>query len=530
MSKTRQWWISIPGFHGKLGDILKDALDEVTELNPNKEKKLMDRLVSLLLKVLLLDTVVIDKDYSNSCGLCSIPVALEHIVCSILIDYDLYIKKLTIYGAMYPSIVEIIIEKSNELKFLAISQVNLTDDLMTIVAKCTKLEVLHLMHNYIWIAVSTTALCKGFFCGASEHLVSSRFSLKKHTPISFPNLRVLDMGPCINKFVITLYKWILYYYNVSSVCMDWKTNVLEEGRKYSVEKIILPLISREKLFKLVSLYLNAEFLSGAFSHIKSITNFMPELNNLCLDCNFRNSYRSKAHQIGQNLKQLVGTYQHRPISKLYINISEVGYTMSILQPLLQEFGLNLTSLSLTSEFQDQKLELSSLRKILLLCKNIQQLKLLFLTRYSIRYTGVDFSTLDLSCSNLRELWMHEVSPWNTEQGLSHATYTQNWIMLLNILLNSSPQLQIFSVTVCETMTELLSNLESKVKNFHLHVKDGCEWKLNKSSLLSLIKRFSCLENLYLEELEGDLFWEIKEYFQKSNLNIFWGNLAGWPRS
>ncbi|RXG53458.1 hypothetical protein Avbf_17366 [Armadillidium vulgare] len=187
--ELEKFFITIPGTRGKLGTSLEFALENATELEPDKQCDLTDYVFYLLLKVFLLESVFIDRDYPNNFGLCLIPCAYESLIRSVLKGHTFKVKKLFIYGATYPSILETIISQAKDLKQLAVSQINLTDNLMNCIRFCPELEELYLLHSYIWMAVSSSALCRGFFDNFPEEIVSQKYENEEEMTLSFPQIK-----------------------------------------------------------------------------------------------------------------------------------------------------------------------------------------------------------------------------------------------------------------------------------------------------------------------------------------------------
>ena len=509
------------------------TLDLLTEVHPDDDDKFLTHFTRMCLKLILLKDVFIDRDYGDKDKRCVVPYLWEMWFARLIENMgSLPCKKLSIYGAMYPSISEAIIRSSPSLTTLVLSNINITDDLLLTVSRfCPNLEKLYLQAIFPWMVLSIEGFCAAFFKGQTYDYLVSCLEQKqaKNIPLSFTNLKEIELGygssrTCVVDFHLLI---LSFYKNVKFVFSQWKANFFEEGYENYCEDVVQESISRSGTLSIETLFMKADYLCElSHADINYLLWNCPLLNDIKIDCNVSSSRfgANSVKNIGEKLSYF--GRESMNITSVYANVAvKERITQSVLGPFLNS-GVNLTDVTLEANNTHETMSITLISQILKTCTTLEKLRIRVWARSMIEYPSVGFDKFNFpTCEHLSELWLHEDGPGDDDE----VDYML-WLHLLYGLLAGAPNLMTLSFTMCQGLKNMIDQLFTSAQRVHVHLKDGYEWNFSIKQLNDFILRQPNLKILHLEEVSAKVFWRLKELYSSTQLNLHWGNLDGLPRS
>ncbi|XP_071515451.1 uncharacterized protein [Panulirus ornatus] len=536
LAAVKEWWMAVPGIQTGPGQSLRVALNTQTEVHPRYDQDFPKHLSRLLLKLVLLDTVFIDRDYGDKDRRCVVPFAWEQWVARLVVRLGPFphLQKLSIYGGMYPSILTAILQGAPCLNSLFISHINITDEILMAVSRsCQQLERLYLLHSFPWQVISMKAFCAAFFCGASkrELIREIRNGETSLVNITFTSLKEVELAYGKIEVAKEFHRLLLTYYpDLIRVSCEWKTNFFEDGYSGHAHDVLLPVMSMGNQLSISNVFLdNGTVYNVGLEQLYHLAWCCPQVKSLILDCAIHSTL-GVCEDSGRQLAKLTGEWPS--LSELHVNVnSEDRLTRAILMPTLCAYGSLLKSLTLEANTPGQRLHAATLQLFLQLCPNLRRLKLRVWNRSMVEAPLDTQGCLEMPKSmSFEDLSLHEDGPGDDDEPLAEAEHLTRWLTLLQALLVAAPKLTTLSLSVCHGLAPILDKLTSDVQVLHLHVKDGSEWQPSANQIYQLVGRLPHLQHLFLEELSGCTFWRVWRHFQNTSLTVHWGNLHGWPRT
>ncbi|KAF2363529.1 Leucine-rich repeat domain L domain-like [Trinorchestia longiramus] len=529
--EVKSFWDQLP----KFGDPLCTQLDILTEVHPRHDGDFAQHLTKLCIKLVTLRTVFIDRDYDDRDKLCVVPCLWASWVADLIRSlHPLPTEVLSCYGALYPNIIESVLRAAPLIKELNLSHLNITDDLLVSASwHCSQLERMRLLHCYPWLVISPQGFAQAFFGEKSCETLLEGLTTKKqqHVKIKFRKLKELELsyGPVrtITDFHILL---MCYYKNLKFIYSEWKSNFFDDGYENYCEDAIMEAIMASGAVSVDNLLIKVDYLHElSTSELETLIWNCPLLTALRIDC--RGVRSRSSHVLGKRIgDQLVEIGRGRKsICTLHANVSkEECHTRAILLPFLLTRASSLTDVTLEACSALEYISVNFIKLVLETCPSIERLKIKVWIRSMVRLPSAASDIIAFpQRHSLREIWLHEDGPGESEGSLS---ICKLWLILLKSLLAAAPDIQSLSFTICEGLINVLSKLHSDVERLHVRILDGHEWQPSVSQFRSLIRNQPKLKVLFLEEVSGSLFWEMSKIFQPTQLQIFWGNFEGWPRS
>lgn len=515
--------------------ILDAVLDTSTEVHPSQDRDFMQHIVKLCLKLIILETVFIDRDYGDRDKLCVIPFIWVDWTAGLIDAFkSLRIKKMSCYGAMYPNILESILKISPAIQELNLSHLNITDDLLIVSSEhCKNLETLRLLHCYPWLVISPQGFAKAFFGHESCDYVLQclKTNQREKLKMTFRKLKHIELsyGPVttITQFHILL---LAGYSDVKFLYSDWKSNFFDDGYENYCEDVINEVITFSGSLSIEDVFIKADLIYDfTDDDIKRLLWNCPFLSNLRIDCRVVRSRSSPIalKRIGDRLAKIAKGQKN--ISALYCNVARENYTsQTIILPFLLMRATTLTEVTIEACNPSEQISVSLIKLVLETCPFIKRLKIKVWTRSLIQFPSLDTDAISLpERPSLREILIHEAGPGEDE---SSSSICKLWLILLNSLVVCAPNLQCFSFTICEGLINILTKFKSNLERLHVHILDGHVWQPSELQLKTFVRNHPNLNDLYLEELPGPLFWKLRQIVKESLLKIHWGNMDGWPRS
>ncbi|XP_018017658.1 uncharacterized protein LOC108674232 [Hyalella azteca] len=530
---VKGFWMKLP--KSGLLRCLNAAVDRLTEVHPKDDSDFVQHLSKLCLKLVLLTEVFIDRDYGDRDKLCVVPSVWVNWMVELIKSLEpLPTKVLSCYGAMYPGIVESVLKAAPNIRELNLSHLNITDDLLVAASKfCPRLERLRLLHCYPWLVLSRQGFARAFFGDQSyENLVKClKIKPKQRVEIQFANLKQIELsyGPVriISDFHIAL---LALYKNLNLIYSEWKFNFFDEGYENFCEDVIIEAMSVSGTLSIDNLFIKADYLHELSADgLDRLVWHCPLLTTLRIDCRTTQARSSAAavKKIGCQLAHIARG--RKTIHSIHANVSKDDWhTRSILIPFILTRASSLIDITLEACSDSEQLSTSLVKLVLETCPQVERLRLKVWNRSLIRLPTATSDTLAFpQRSTLSEIWLHEGGPGEIEGSLSSCRL---WLVLLNSLLSSAPNIKTLSFTICEGLINILVKLHSNVERMHVHFLDGHEWQPSENQLHALISNQPKLQCLFLEEISGDLFWKVQQYYEQTQLQIHWGTLNNWPRS
>ena len=490
-------------------------------------------LSKMLLKLVNMKTVFLDRDYSDKDKLCLIPSTEEDFVVDLIARLGpLPCTNLSIYGALFPSIQEIIIKSSPHLTTLALSHLNITNEILITVCKyCEKLEVLRLQHILLWNVLSIESFCEGFFKGSSLSELKTFLKDRKleEAKLSFPKLRELELSYGASETAVNFHVLILSFYkNVNLVYSNWKSGFFDDsfyGDFFG--SVIKKSISLSGYLSIGTLITRAsEFINMSEVYLKRISFNCPLVSRLKLDCTKFSSSSASVQKAASNLKFYLNLNIN--IKTIYIDMGgSTELSMALLRPSLLMRSSSLTELTLESGEKEKGLLVLRIKEIMDICFAIKVLRVIVWFSLSLTLPQ-SFARLNFPVrESLQEIWIHERG--HDVRTLESSDYNSR-MKLISALTKASPALTTLSISVPMELAGILDKFSSHARVLHILIHDGFEWQPSVHQFKRLIESHRELEQLYLEDVSEDTFSQLKRNYQSTMLRIFWGTLDGWPRS
>ena len=538
----RSWWSYVTCNSKAFEKIFEAAIEEETEkfLATRENQNPCEIILSMLMKLILLGEVFLDKDYIGG-TMCLIPFQYEPLFVKIIsLSVEKFpVKKLMLCGPMYPGITEAILKNAPHLESLVMSHNVITNEVLVCAGEnCQNLKSLVIIHYNITSALSTDAIIQGLFVNSSKNLLKESLKEAKVVPVSLPNLQRLDIfGFNAAYYQYDLFSWILFHYqSLANLCVDWRSDLFSDMGDETIfyQTLIDLAVKKNKVFKLKDFVLTTTLAMEKLSErvTTRLVESFPFVQRLFINLHYIESTGSnELKNGGVNIATLAKVFDQLNYLyiKCYSNLETVNLTI---MPSLQSIGNKIQTLILDWDNQDQRCPIDLIYELCSNCTCLKILKLKFDTRCDIDYSKLqEENNFYFPLKHLKELWLHEMCPWNAPKNVTESHIdSANWLKLLQFLLISSPELEILSITVSAPTMSVLRILTSSVSTFHLHVKDAFELESLFELLVAMVKRFSKLNKIFLEEIEVDDFWDLKSAFKTSALEMNWGNLDGWPRT
>ncbi|XP_076030089.1 uncharacterized protein LOC143018537 [Oratosquilla oratoria] len=531
LNAVRSWWETLPRRSSQVGRELQHALDLHTDVNPKYDSDFPVHLASLLLRLVLLTEVFVDRDFGDKDRLCVVPCKWERWTARLICLLGPYpTEGLRLYGAMYPVVAEAILHRAPFLTSITVSHINITDEfLVTLGSACPRLESLFLLHSFPWQVISLEAFCSAFFLGASKEEIYSALRENRKSDISrsFPKLREMELGygslAVAQEFHVLL---LAFYPDIRFVCLDWRTNLFEEGYGSHCKNVIFRVLTKCDRLALESLHLDSKTLYDMRNdECYLLANRCPSLRNLTINAPIVGGAATPYRYRGAGTKLLALANKLPLLDSLHINVaSEDHLTRATVMPTFEASGEKLVRLVLEASAPGERLYISTVSEIFQLCPNLNQLRLHVWSRSMLVSTS---RALVFKNHNLQEFWLHEDGPGDEDEEEDQLVH---WIGLLKKVVDGCPNLQTLSVTVCQTLAPLLDTLTCSCPRLHVHVRDGYEWQPGVDVMGRLVQRMPQLQHLHLEEFDASTFWRLRRRYANVQLEVHWGSLSGWPRT
>ncbi|KAK7084985.1 hypothetical protein SK128_001573 [Halocaridina rubra] len=535
LDNVRRWWSTIPKNNGGPRETLEEAFDHYTDVHPREDHDFSRHLTYLLLKLVLLESVFVDRDYGDKDKRCVIPFAWESWVETFISSLAPFenIHELKVYGGMYPNILSEILKGTPNLKSLFISHINITDEILMAASRsCPKLEKLYLLHNFPWQVISMRAFCAAFFkCASKNELVSGyRAGRVRNIRKSFSCLREVELAYGDINVARDFHRLLLFYYNeLRTMNCEWKVNVFDDNYAAHSREVLIPVTIKGVKLSLSNVFLECGTIyTMGLEQLHKFAWNCPDVTSLILDCTSSSTPRVSEAE-GRHILELV--LEWHKLENLHINVNaEHELTIAYLLPTLKTKGPLLRSLTLEAATTSQKLDVGTLSFFLEQCPNLSNLNIR-VWKQSMLQTSDKKNKINIPvCQELRELSFHEDGPGDTETIQEEERHRDTWVGFLGALIDASPQLYALSISICRELSSVLDKLSCDVQVLHVHVKSCYEWNPSTEQLRKLVSRLPNLQHLYLEEVRGKTFWKIKHYYRHTGLKVHWGNLHGWPRT
>ncbi|KAK4311028.1 hypothetical protein Pmani_017443 [Petrolisthes manimaculis] len=535
VGQVRQWMACVPSVRtGPLG-WMEAALTAETEIHPRHHQDFARQVSALALQLALLPDVFLDPDYSDQDRRCLVPFAWERWVARLVARLAPFpqLQRLRVYGGLYPSILAAVLRGASHLTALHISHINITDNILLTAARCCPhLTSLLLLHNFPWQVISTHAFYAAFFNEASRRTVtrSKRNGCNSELQLSFPALREVEVAYGNHEVAREFHQVLVALYpGLTALTCPWKNNIFEDGYGSHGGLVLLPLLPRPGL-SLTTVFFDVPTLAGITPlKMRHLVAACPQTTCFTLDCGLSVS-TSLCEIAGSRLAQLVAAWPQ--LEKLHINVSDKDHlTHRVVMPALTICGNTLTVLTLEAAAPGQQLYLTTVTHLLQMCPLLYSLTLRVWSRnqVALQQDSKDSQFMP-PCSALRYFSLHEDGPGDSDDGSAESRNVESWTTLLSGIVTAAPDLTTLSTSVCRGLTSLLDKLTCHVTTLHLHVCDPQDWQPSADQLVALVTRVPSLQQLYLEEVSGKIFWRVRRRFLHTDLHLYWGNLHGWPRT
>ncbi|XP_066942941.1 uncharacterized protein [Macrobrachium rosenbergii] len=535
LDQVKDWLSKVPQNPGGPRGSLERAFDVYSDVHPKYDKDFGKHLTGILMKFTVLESVFIDRDYGDKDKQCVIPFAWEGWVTKLVHILGPFesLLELKVYGGMYPSILEAILQEAPNLKSLFISHINITDELLIIASKsCPMLEKFYLLHNFPWQVISMKAFCKTFFKGRSLSKLSDNVLLGEDKCVyrSFTSLKEVEVAYGRIEVAKNFHKLLLAYYpELTSYTCEWKTNVFDDQYSNHGRDILMPITRNGKVLSVTKVFFECGVVyTMGLERLHKFAWCCPDVRSLVLDLTNMGTAKI-CKSAGRQMLELI--LEWPKVEELHLNLHcDDEFNMSFLMPIMSTKGQALKSLILEAPTVSQCLNSSIIIWFLQQCPNLVRLKMHVWQRSMLNVPnngeGLSFPV----CQNLKEISFHEDGPGDNDTPAAEPGHRQRWCAVLEALLKSAQNLQILSISMCHGLSSLLKNSVCNVEIFHLHVKSCYERNPSVEKIQGLVNCLPNLQWLYLEELRGSTYWRIWRHYRHTGLNIRWGNLYGWPRT
>ena len=463
-----------------------------------------------------------------------VPSSWEHWLATLVRDLKpLPVQEFSVYGGLFPSVLESMIQSSVNITSIKVSHINITDDLLlTISSSCPNLEKLYLLHSFPWMVISIKGLCEAFFKNKPmEYIWNCLIEKEFHkVELSFPKLKEIELSYGEGS-EITFYHLVIvsFYKNVKFVHSSWKTNLIEAAYNGHCEDVIQESIALTGASSLAHVFVSADYLFDLTqSQLRNLLWNLPLLAHLTIGCATSPSRSSSADADLIGSKLCLIAKENIRIKSVSVTVTDrEDLTRAIILPFLVSKSLNLTEVTIEAYELQEKIYVSLIRSVIETCKVIKCFKALVwdISNIQFPYPEPDLIVLP-ERESLKEIWLHG----GIEGADAYDIAPNLYLILLNSLVMAAPNLETLSITVCHGFENILVNMTSGVSNLHVHVTDGCESQPSFDHWIKMVANQPNLQNLYLEEVDGKTFWKIKKKFSATCLSIHWGTLDGWPRS
>ncbi|XP_068231429.1 uncharacterized protein [Palaemon carinicauda] len=532
---VKDWLSKIPQNPGGPRGSLERAFDVYSDVHPKYDKDFGKHLTGVLMKFTVLKSVFIDRDYNDKDKQCVIPFSWEGWVQKLFHILGPFesLYELKVYGGMYPSILEAILQEAPNLKSLYISHINITDEILIIASKsCPMLEKFYLLHNFPWQVISIEAFCKTFFKGPSLNKLSTNVLMRKDKSVynSFNCLKEVEIAYGRIDVAKKFHRLLLAYYpKLTSYTCEWKTNVFDDHYSNHGCDILMPITRNGAILSVTKVFFECGVVyTMGLEQLHKFALCCPNVKSLVLDL----TGVETAKICGSAGKQILEIILDWPkLEELHLNLHfDDEFTKGFLMPIMSTKGQALKSLILEAPTVSQRLNSSIIFWLLKQCPNLVCLKMHVWQRSILNIPNNGKEVNFPVCQHLKEISFHEDGPGDNDSPDAEQSHRVRWCAVLEGLLNAAPNLQILSISLCHGLSLLFKNTTYNIEILHVHMKSSYERNSTVEKVQGLVSCLPNLQWLYLEELRGSTYWRIWRHYRYSGLNIRWGNLYGWPRT
>jgi len=513
-----------------LRPLLLHFMNLETETIPEMDVDANLRIVYFFIKLVLMGTLFIDRDYSDKYDLCTIPSAQEEFYADLIpLFRPLPCRHLSIYGALFPSIQTAVFSAALNLSSIILSHINITNEIIVSIGNnCKNLVELRLQHVLLWTNLSIDSFCEAFFEGSSRSLILSL--MKEHreqeVKLSLPKLKILELMYGDNIIAEDYHLFILtFYINVSLEYSDWKSDYFAPGL-YSTYfmNVIRKCLHNSRTLSISTLIITSRDLATVDNkYLDRLESHIPFLKKLIVSFD-RNLDKER---VSSSLIGLIS--RNQSIRSLYADVGAVpAVAVNAMQPFLLNRPDILTELTIETEDQDSGYLLYSIRDLLLLCKSLSVFRLKVKSSRDLDKKPPSNLLFPIR-ESLREIWVQELSTSIVQTPINSNDYC-NRLDVLNCFLSAAPNLETFSFSVSEDMSSVLDTLGGRCRRLHVLIHEGHAWRPSPHQIDRLISNHRNLEELYLEDIQAQDLGPLILKYANTRLIIRFGTLDNWTRS